>query len=85
MPTYVYKCIKCEYQWEENIKYDDRDVPLDYSCKNCNVEQNIIRVPIMPGFAYDNIGPGKKPDSSFNDKLKEIKKTHYGSTLNIIE
>ena len=41
-------------------------------------------IPAMPGFAYDNVG-NKRPDTSFNDKLKEIKKAHYGSQLNVIE
>lgn len=83
MPTYVYKCEDCKNSFEENIKYDDRDEPTKHSCEKC--EGRVIRIPIMPGFCYDNVGPGKKPDRSFNDKLKEIKKTHVGSRMNIIE
>ena len=86
MPTYVYKCDTCKEIWEESFPYEERDRPIEDGCTATTpCDGKIMRIPAMPGFAYDNIGPGKKPDSSFNDKLKEIKKTHYGSTLNIIE
>ena len=82
MPTYVYKCEECNNIFEENLKYDDRDAPTDHPCQLCG--SVICRIPAMPGFAYDNVG-NKRPDASFNDKLKEIKKAHLGSQLNVIE
>ena len=45
----------------------------------------ISRIPVMPGFAYDNIGPNKKPDQGFNDRLKDIKRSHRGSDINIYD
>ena len=83
MPTYVYRCLDCENVFEENVRYDDRDAPLDHPCQKCKGKLN--RIPAMPGFAYDNLSPGKKPDRAFNDKLKEIKKSHYGNSINVIE
>ncbi len=86
MPTYVYTCESCDIIFEENIPYENRNVPTENSCKDC--KGKIRRIPVMPGFAYDNIaspGHSKRPDSAFNDKLKEIKKTHYRSSINIIE
>ena len=85
MPTYVYRCSDafCENTFEENLKYEDRDAPIDHPCQKCGGK--LLRVPVMPGFAYDNVKPGKKPDNAFNDKLKEIKKHHRGSTVNVIE
>ena len=83
MPTYVYRCSDCENTFEENLKYDDRDAPIDHPCQKCSGK--LTRIPIMPGFAYDNLSPGKKPDRAFNDKLKEIKKSHYGNSINVIE
>ena len=85
MPTYVYRCsdVYCENTFEENLKYEDRDAPIDHPCQKCGGK--LLRVPAMPGFAYDNVKPGKKPDNAFNDKLKEIKKHHRGSTVNVIE
>tara|TARA_Y100000004_G_scaffold195028_1_gene261050 strand:+ start:2396 stop:2644 length:249 start_codon:yes stop_codon:yes gene_type:complete len=82
MPTYVFKCEKCENIFEESLKYEDRDSPTEHLCQKC--DGNVIRIPAMPLFAYDNVG-SKKPDNAFNDKLKEIKRTHYGSTINPIE
>ena len=32
MPTYVYKCDKCETVWEEFLKYEDRDAPTENGC-----------------------------------------------------
>ena len=86
MPTYVYKCAKCENIFEENVKYEDRDAATEHLCQKCG--GNITRIPAMPLFAYDNIaskGHSKKPDQEFNNRLKDIKKSHYGSTMNIIE
>ena len=83
MPTYVYNCESCDQFFEENIKYEDRDAPIEHPCKICGGK--IRRVPVMPGFAYDNIGPSKKPDQGFNDRLKDIKRSHRGSNINIYD
>jgi|APSaa5957512622_1039677.scaffolds.fasta_scaffold03837_3 putative FmdB family regulatory protein len=95
MPTYDYECVKCGLTFEEFLPIDMRKEPLIRSqphpeCKvkgsshssgvKCDIKLRIF----APGFAYDNIGPNK-PDASFNDKLKEIKNAHHGSTLNVIE
>jgi putative FmdB family regulatory protein len=93
MPTYDYECKKCGNVFEKELKIADRKLPTESSCEqivlgqiqaspNCGGE--VTQLITAPGFAYDNIGPNK-PDASFNDKLKEIKKAHYGSTLNVIE
>ena len=83
MPTYVYKCEICEQTFEENVKYDDRDAPTEQKCQTCGGV--ITRIPAMPLFAYDNVGPRKKPDQGFNDRLKDIKRSHHGSTINVQE
>ena len=85
MPTYVYKCDTCKEVWEESFPYEERNKSVGGTCEAINsCNGTIVRIPAMPGFAYDNIG-SKKPDASFNDKLKEIKNAHHDSTLNIIE
>ena len=83
MPTYVFKCEKCENVFEESLKYEDRDAPTEHLCQKC--QGKINRIPAMPGFGHDNVGPNKKPDRAFNDKLKEIKRKHYGNSINVIE
>ena len=86
MPTYVYKCDKCETVWEEFLKYEDRDAPTEYGCTaTAPCDGKISRIPLMPGFAYDNVGPNKKPDQGFNDRLKDIKRSHRGSDINIYD
>lgn len=82
MPTYVFKCEKCENVFEESLKYEDRDAPAEHFCRKC--QGKVLRIPAMPLFAYDKVG-AKKPDRAFNDKLKEIKKSHYGNSINVIE
>ena len=86
MPTYVYKCENCEIVFEEPfVKYENRDAPTEHPCQSPACGGKINRIPAMPLFAYDNVGPNKKPDKAFNDKLKEIKRTHRGSNINVIE
>ena len=94
MPTYDYECKKCGNVFEKELKIADRKIPTESSCEqivlgqvqaspNCGGEVTQIIVK-TPAFAYDNVG-AKKPDASFNDKLKEIKNAHYESNVNIIE
>ena len=33
MPTYEYKCVECEYHWEENQKMNDDPIK---ACPKCN-------------------------------------------------
>ena len=71
------------YVFEENVKYEDRDAATEHLCEKCG--GNINRIPAMPLFAYDNVGPRKKPDQGFNDRLRDIKRSHHGSTINVID
>ena len=84
MPTYDYECKKCGNIFELEFKIADRKIPTEESCRLTTCDGEVSQLISAPGFAYDNIGPNK-PDASFNDKLKEIKKAHHGSTLNVIE
>ena len=54
MPTYVYNCKNCDNFFEENVKYENRDVPTEELCEKCSIGE-IIRIPVMPGIAYDNV------------------------------
>ena len=60
MPTYVYKCDTCKEIWEESFPYEERDRPIEDGCtatisRNAPCDGKIMRIPAMPGFAYDNI------------------------------
>ncbi len=84
MPTYVFKCEKCETVWEETLKYEERDKPVEYGCTaTVPCDGKISRIPVFPGMNYRQVGG--KPDDAFNDKLKEIKRKHYKSDLTIYE
>ena len=84
MQTYVYKCESCENLWEESLKYEDRDSPTETTCHRTeSCIGKIVRLPVFPGMNYRKIGG--KPDKAFNDKLKEIKRKHYKSEINIYE
>ena len=93
MPTYDYRCEKCGNEFEDFLPMAKRAEPTESPCEqivlgqiqaspNCGGE--VTQLITAPGFAYDTIG-AKKPDASFNDKLKEIKNAHYESNVNIIE
>ena len=84
MPTYDYECKKCGDVFELEFKIADRKIPTEESCRLTTCDGEVRQLITAPGFAYDNIG-AKKPDASFNDKLKEIKNAHYESNVNIIE
>ena len=90
MPTYVYKCETCNESWEESLSYEMRDKPVKEGYEECTVtspgEGKVVRVPAMPGFAYDNIssqGHLKKTPGWMKDRLKDIKKNQPLSTMSI--
>ena len=89
MPTYVYRCNTCEEDWEESFPYEERDKHVGEGCiATSPCDGKILRIPQMPGFAYDNISsPGHKKStpSWMKDKLKEIKRTQPKATMNIPE
>ena len=91
MPTYDYKCEKCDHTFEENLKIAHRKIPTESPCERqlhraapiCGgeVKQIIVKA---SGFAYDNIpSPGhpKKPPGWFSDKIKDMKRNIPGNTL----
>ena len=91
MPTYDYRCEKCDHIFEESLKVVDRGVPTESPCERqlhraapiCGgkVKQIIIKA---SGFAYDNIRTRHskmKEPSWFKDRMKDIKKKHPGNTL----
>ena len=74
MPTYDYKCEKCDHTFEESLKIVDRRVPTESPCSECGgkVEQIIISA---SGFAYDNIRTkhSKQVPGWYTDKIKDLK------------
>ena len=44
MPSYDFKCSKCEHTFEEVRKIDDRKIPLSKPCPECKEEGSISRL-----------------------------------------
>tara|TARA_B100000686_G_C16801466_1_gene986363 strand:+ start:5304 stop:5552 length:249 start_codon:yes stop_codon:yes gene_type:complete len=80
MPTYDYACDSCGNIFEKQLPISQRKVPEGrcIECNNGDVRQ-IIGVPL---FAYDNVHT-RKVDDGFRDRLKEIKRSHPGASMNI--
>ena len=87
MPTYNYKCKKCEHEFEEMLSISRRKEPTEVPC-----ERQLHRAaPICGGeIKMKAVAPGigdplklglKKPDSRYVEKLKEIKKNHPLGTV----
>ena len=91
MPTYDYKCEKCDHTFEESLTVVDRGVPTESPCERqlhraapiCGgeVKQIIVKA---SGFAYDNIRTRhstKKVPGWYTDKIKDMKRNIPGNTL----
>ena len=90
MPTYDYKCEKCDHTFEKSLKIADRGVPTESPCEEqlhraasiCGgeVKQIIVKA---SSFAYDNIRTkhSKKEPGWFSDKIKDMKRNIPGNTL----
>ena len=87
MPTYDYKCEKCEHEFEEMLSISRREEPTEVPC-----ERQLHRAaPICGGeIKMKTVAPGigdplkmglKKPDGRYVEKLKEIKKNHPLGTV----
>jgi putative FmdB family regulatory protein len=94
MPTYDYKCEKCEHTFEEDLKIADRKIPTESPC-----EQRVLGLiqasPICGGvvalavaapyFGYDNIhtrhSTNNKEPGWFKDKITDLKKNNPGHSM----
>ena len=91
MPTYDYKCEKCDHTFEENLKIVDRGVPTESPCERqlhraapiCGGE--VKQMVAAPYFGYDNIhtrhSTNNKEPGWFSDKIKDMKRNIPGNTL----
>ena len=90
MPTYDYKCEKCDHTFEESLKIVDRGVPTESPCERrlhraspiCGGEVKQIIVQAS-GFAYDNIRTkhSKQEPGWFKEKMTDMKRNNPGNTL----
>jgi len=91
MPTYDYKCEKCEHTFEEDLKIADRKIPTESPCEEqvhkaapiCGGE--VSQVVAAPYFGYDNIhtrhSTNNKEPGWFKDKITDLKKNNPGHSM----
>lgn len=81
MPIYEFKCKTCNTVFEEILPYARMEEPLSLPCPSCSdtssIEQCFTAAAIMDPFALGRV----KPSSTLREKLRNIKKTHPGSTV----
>ncbi len=78
-PLYDYKCQKCEYIFEEIHSMEERTLPCENPCPNCNsektVEQAIISAPgVSLGYQGSSVQSGPKVRRFQEEVLKPIKR-----------
>ena len=87
MPTYDYKCEKCEHEFEEMLSISRREEPTEVPCERqlhraspiCGGE---IKMKAVAPVIGDPLKMGLvKPDGQYVEKLKEIKKNHPLGTV----
>jgi len=91
MPTYDYRCEKCDHTFEENLKVVDRGVPTESPCERqlhraapiCGGE--VKQIIAAPYFGYDNIhtrhSTNNKEPGWFKDKMTDLKKDNPGHSM----
>ena len=88
MPTYQYKCKNCDFEFEEEHRIADRNIPVndprrygscsDENCKPCDIHI----VPQLSSMMYTMRDSARRhTDDGFKDRMKEIHRTNPGSQL----
>lgn len=82
MPTYQYKCEKCEHVFEEIHKMADRHIPLTQPCPNCKekecIEQMICASALISPLRLDGHA---KPGTDFRERMKQIKSVYKNTSV----
>ena len=83
MPTYDYKCEKCENVFEEMLLISKRTEPTKVPCEKCGGE--VKQILFAPYFGYDNIktrhSTNNKEPGWFKDKMTDMKRNIPGNKL----
>ena len=88
MPTYQYRCKKCDFEFEEEHKIADRNIPVenpkrygtcsDESADSCDIQL----VPQLLNLQYTMRDSARRHTSAgFKDRMKEIHRQNPGSQL----
>lgn len=78
MPTYTFLNTLTNEEWTEIMSIAERDQLL---LEKPHIEQALSAPGIVSGMG--TFGHKKRPDEGFRDKLREIKKAHPRSTIDV--
>jgi len=90
MPTYQYKCRDCDFEFEEDHRIADRNIPVDNAWRygSCNDECgengascDIQLVPQLLSSISMRDSFRRHTSDGWKDRLKEIKRQNPGSDL----
>ena len=73
MPTYTFLNSETNEEFTEFMKISEME---EFLATNLNIKL----IPASPRISYNDL---KKPNDCFRDRLKEIKKSHRGNTINV--
>ena len=87
MPTYQYKCTKCDFEFEETHRIADRHIPCE-NPKKCgevtSMDEISCNIQIVPQFLTQismRDSFRRHTSDAWKDRLKEIKRQNPGSNL----
>lgn len=84
MPNYDFRCTACDFVViDMHLPIAERDYPTTQPCPQCEREGTIERCIAAPGVSYTINRGGVKTPETFKDILRNIKKNHRGSTINV--
>lgn len=84
MPHYDFSCSACGFTVEDvQLPIAERDFPTTQECPQCKSTGTIERLFSAPGVSYTINRGGLKTPESFKDILRDIKKKHRGSTIDV--
>lgn len=82
MPLYDYHCDACGHEFTEQLRIDDRKIPVENPCPKCNQSKNIQQTIKPVGFVSSSISTLRRAGSEWGDVLKKVKKASgKGNTI----
>jgi len=75
MPTYNYRCEKCEHAWEDFLSMADYEKPTKEPCPQCGVTEVRKVIGGMPGIGVDaTLTPDKATGGDWSELMGRMKK-----------
>ena len=82
MPTYTYKCTKCEHDFQSLLKIVDMHLPTTEPCPECQEQGTVIKTIGGAPPIGDMVRLGlKKHDDGFKEVLQRIGAANIHSNL----